>query len=202
MCTTYQVLKDFAGPAAAIIASGVAVFVTYRLGREQAHISREKLRLDLYERRWKIFKSIFDFYYVMIAWTGTDEQKPSATNFSWRVRRAHSYLTLPTASNSSLKTLNDNGRKVMSYKDGSLQGWDAKSKADLVKEAGEIQTFGFEEGAREVKRTQWPNTSVSKLCTIAPRRYQLHSVSRKLKGATESVSRLQRGFDQKQGECF
>ena len=75
MCATYQVLKDFAGPAAAIIASGVAVFVTYRLGREQARLSREKLRLDLYERRWKIFKSIFDFYYVMIAWTGTDEQK-------------------------------------------------------------------------------------------------------------------------------
>jgi hypothetical protein len=39
----------------------------------------------------------------------------------------------------------------MSYKDGSLQGWDAKSKADLAKEAGEIQTFGFEEGLAKLK---------------------------------------------------
>jgi hypothetical protein len=74
MGTPYDVLKDFAGPFAAVVAGSAAVFVTYRLGKEQARIAREKLRLDLYDRRWKIFTSVFDFYYVMIAWKGTDEQ--------------------------------------------------------------------------------------------------------------------------------
>ncbi len=151
MCATYQVLKDFAGPAAAIIASGVAVFVTYRLGREQARLSREKLRLDLYERRWKIFKSIFDFYYVMIAWTGSDEQKAVRDQFFMAYQESAFLFDPADGVEQLLKDLNDKGRKVMSYKDGSLQGWDAKSKADLAKEAGEIQTFGFEEGLAKLK---------------------------------------------------
>lgn len=151
MCAMYQVLKDFAGPAAAIIASGVAVFVTYRLGSEQARLSREKLRLDLYERRWKIFKSIFDFYYVMIAWTGTDGQKVARDQFFMAYQESAFLFDPADGVEQLLKDLNDKGRKVMSYKDGSLQGWDAKSKADLAKEAGEIQTFGFEEGLTKLK---------------------------------------------------
>jgi hypothetical protein len=158
MCTTYQVLKDFSGAAAAIIAGIAAVCVTYRLGKqqlrlgkEQARVAREKLRLDLYDRRWKVFRSIFDFYYVMIAWTGTDEQKAVRDQFFMAYQESAFLFDPADHVEEILKDLNDKGRRMMDYKDGSLEGWDAKSKADLVSEIGKIQTFGFEEGLAKLK---------------------------------------------------
>ncbi|MGA7657441.1 MAG: hypothetical protein WCA96_11750, partial [Methylocella sp.] len=58
----YQLFKDFAGPIATIIASLAAAFVAWQLGRTQADISksqlrtsREKLRLDLFEKRYAVY---------------------------------------------------------------------------------------------------------------------------------------------------
>jgi hypothetical protein len=74
----YQIFKDFAGPIATITAALVALSVTWyfawhqkKVAKEQAFIAREKLRLDLYNRRFEIFSSIFDFYNAMIFWEGT-----------------------------------------------------------------------------------------------------------------------------------
>jgi hypothetical protein len=39
----------------------------------------------------------------------------------------------------------------MSYKDGSLEGWDPESKVKLHKEISAIETFGFEEGLAKLK---------------------------------------------------
>ncbi len=41
------------------------------MAKEQADIAREKLRHDLYDRRFEIFSGIFDFYDAMILWKGT-----------------------------------------------------------------------------------------------------------------------------------
>jgi hypothetical protein len=58
----YQIFKDFAGPTATIIAAVAAVSVTAyfawhqkEIAKEQADIAREKLRHDLYERRYRVF---------------------------------------------------------------------------------------------------------------------------------------------------
>jgi hypothetical protein len=51
------------------------------IAKEQACIAREKLRLDLYDRRFEIFSSIFDFYNAMISWTGTLEQEEARARF-------------------------------------------------------------------------------------------------------------------------
>jgi hypothetical protein len=58
----YQFFKDFAGPVATAIASGAAVSVTFYFSRyqkkiteERVHIAREKLRHDLYDRRYRVF---------------------------------------------------------------------------------------------------------------------------------------------------
>jgi hypothetical protein len=60
----YQFFKDFAGPIATIIASFAAVWVTVYFGRhqkriaeEQTHIASEKLRHDLYDRRYRVFEA-------------------------------------------------------------------------------------------------------------------------------------------------
>jgi hypothetical protein len=57
----YSILKDFAGPAATVIAAGAASFVAYHFGRAQSRIANENLRatqqrvvLDLFDRRWEI----------------------------------------------------------------------------------------------------------------------------------------------------
>jgi hypothetical protein len=72
----YDVLHDFAGPVATVIAAGAAVFVTWRLGRrqvaiaaqqattaelqaatarQQADTALDRLRYDLFEKRYKIY---------------------------------------------------------------------------------------------------------------------------------------------------
>jgi hypothetical protein len=58
----YQIFKDFSGPIATIIAAFAAVSVTAyfawhqkTVATEQADIAREKLRHDLYERRYRVF---------------------------------------------------------------------------------------------------------------------------------------------------
>jgi hypothetical protein len=68
VATTYEFLKDFAGPIATIIAASAATLVTYKLGSNQVSIAREqarsanadsrsaqqKLILDLFDKRWSI----------------------------------------------------------------------------------------------------------------------------------------------------
>jgi hypothetical protein len=53
----YEYLKDFAGPVATIVAAFAAVGVTWHFAREQARVAREKLRLDLYSRRYRVFEA-------------------------------------------------------------------------------------------------------------------------------------------------
>lgn len=62
MSGLYQFFKDFAGPTATIIAAIAAVSVTVyfawhqkKIAKEQADIAREKLRLDLFEKRFRVF---------------------------------------------------------------------------------------------------------------------------------------------------
>jgi hypothetical protein len=58
----YQLFKDFAGPIATIIAALAAVAVTAyfawhqkKIARRQVEIAGEKLRHDLYEKRYRVF---------------------------------------------------------------------------------------------------------------------------------------------------
>jgi hypothetical protein len=86
----YSVAKDFAGPVATVIAAATAVLVTWRLGsrqakiaQQQADLAKEKLRHELYNRRFEIVTSIFDFYEAMISWkeTPTPEQQAARQRF-------------------------------------------------------------------------------------------------------------------------
>jgi hypothetical protein len=64
--------KDFAGPVATVVAAATAVFVTWRLGsgqtkiaqqqaetaRQQAKTAKNQLRLNLFEKRYAVYKDI------------------------------------------------------------------------------------------------------------------------------------------------
>jgi hypothetical protein len=84
----YQYFHDFAGPIATIVAAVAAISVTAYFARHQkniasnqAFLAREKLRFDLFEKRYEIFDSIFDFYNAMALWGGTPEQITARTRF-------------------------------------------------------------------------------------------------------------------------
>ena len=65
----YLALKDFAGPAATVIASAVAAWIAFHFGRVQARMAGEQVRTaavqvqlahvrlqhDLYDRRYKLY---------------------------------------------------------------------------------------------------------------------------------------------------
>jgi hypothetical protein len=63
-------LKAIAALATTIVAGYVA-----RISRPQWLTNREKLRLDLYDRRFKIYVRVLDFYNAVILWDGSDEQQ-------------------------------------------------------------------------------------------------------------------------------
>lgn len=63
--TTYDILKDFAGPVAAIIGATVAGTIAFIFGRAQKQIAAsqrdialDKLKYDLFERRYAIYSSL------------------------------------------------------------------------------------------------------------------------------------------------
>ena len=62
--STYQVLKDFAGPVAAIIGAIVAGTITFIFGRAQTRIAQsqrdialDKLKFDLFKNRYEIYEA-------------------------------------------------------------------------------------------------------------------------------------------------
>src|SRR5208282_1729167 len=57
--------------------------VTCYFSWHQRETSRGQLRLNLYDRRYKLYDSIFDFYNAMISWQGegTPEQQEAFTRF-------------------------------------------------------------------------------------------------------------------------
>jgi hypothetical protein len=61
---TYQFFKDFAGPIATLIAAGTAGLITLAFARIQANLARsqrdialDKLKFDLFEKRYEIYQA-------------------------------------------------------------------------------------------------------------------------------------------------
>ena len=65
----------------AIIAAIIAWLAVQRQIRAVQQVEATKLRLDLYNRRFQIFESIFDFYDALWQWAGTAEQKAVRRKF-------------------------------------------------------------------------------------------------------------------------
>jgi hypothetical protein len=141
-------------PIATILASLVVVGVTGYFGfhqreiaKEQARIAREKLRLDLYDRRFEIFTSIFDFYNAMISWKGTPEQKEARKKFFRAYQESGFLFSVESGIEALLKMLNDEGSKVIGYKENSDKyKSDPQFMIEQFKQANDIQLRVFEDG--------------------------------------------------------
>ena len=146
-------------PIATILASLVVVGVTGYFGwhqreiaREQARIAHEKLRLDLYDRRFEIFTSIFPFYDAMISWKGTPEQQEARRKFFWAYQESGFLFSVESGIAALLKKLNDAGAQVIGYKENSENyRSDPAFMIDQFKQVTDIQLRVFEDGLAKLK---------------------------------------------------
>jgi hypothetical protein len=84
LCTIWHIPEGFATLVAGvfvIVAAAIAWWSVQGQIRATREIEATKVRLDLYNRRYQIFDSIFDFYNALIGWTGTPEQRTAQTRF-------------------------------------------------------------------------------------------------------------------------
>jgi hypothetical protein len=120
LCSLWHIPEGFATLVAGlflIIAAGVAWWSV----QQQIHTTREieasKLRLDLYNRRYQIFDSIFDFYNALIGWTGTPEQREAQKRF-FRASQEAVFLFKPESGIAeTLQRLHGKSAKVIGFKE-------------------------------------------------------------------------------------
>src|SRR5271166_632205 len=154
-----SLVKDFASPTATIIASLAAVCVTtyfarlqYQLAKQQTRIAAEKLRHDLYDRRFAIIVSIFEYYQAIISWAGTEEQKAARDRFFRAYQEAGFLFKSESRIEAILKELNDDGNKVIGFKEHSDQFRPHPALyLEKFNESTDIQTKKFDDGLRQLK---------------------------------------------------
>jgi hypothetical protein len=63
-----------------VAATTIAIYVA-KISKRQADTAREKLRLDLYEHRYAIYKNALAFRNNLLMWDATEEQQELAKSF-------------------------------------------------------------------------------------------------------------------------
>jgi hypothetical protein len=168
----YSVARDFAGPFATVVAAATAVFVTWRLGsrqatiaQQQADLAREKLRHDLYNRRFEIFTSILDFHEAMISWkeTPTPEQQAARQRFFRAYQESGFLFTKESRIPDLLKMLNDEGMKVTGYKENpDLYRGDLATMIEQLEKTNDILLRVFDQGLEQLRAAMHPYLDFSK----------------------------------------
>jgi hypothetical protein len=155
----YQIFKDFAGPIATIIAALAALSVTAyfawhqkKIAKEQADIAEEKLRLDLYDRRFEIFSSIFDFHTAVILWEGSPEQQKARQRFFRAYQSSGFLFKKESGIEDLLKKVHENGVEIIGSKNYDPDGFLLTPQHLSI----------FEESLRELKAAMHPYLDFSK----------------------------------------
>jgi prophage DNA circulation protein len=148
----YEFFQDFAAPIATIIAAAAAVYVTQHFAKEQARLASERLRYDLFDRRLKVFESIFEFYKAMIGWTGTPEQIAARDRFFAAYQESAFLFDKQSGIEALLKDLNDKGAKVIGFKEsGKNLASHPPTYLEQFNETTRIMTTDFEVGLAKLK---------------------------------------------------
>jgi hypothetical protein len=132
--------------------------------RHSEALQNEKLRLDLFNRRFVIFDRIFDFYSAMFHWTGSDEQKSIQTQFFRSQHEAVFLFSEESGIPALLKSMDEKSRKVIAFKENPEA---FKSDPAFFKkwqgEVMDIETRTFEEDFLKLKAAIRPYLDFSKI---------------------------------------
>lgn len=117
------------------------------------HIETTKLRLDLYNRRFRIFDSIFDFYQALMGWKGTPEQRAAQTRFFRAYQESGFLFSKESGIEDTLEKLHKGSAKVIGFKE---YGEDFKSGGQefylqRFKEANDVLLIDFEAALPKLK---------------------------------------------------
>jgi hypothetical protein len=127
-------------------------------------LQNEKTRLDLYDRRFEIFTSIFDFYDAMISWEGTPEQKEARKRFFRAYQESGFLFTAESGIEALLKMLNDEGMKVIGFKEHSESyRSDPAFLNEQFLKVTDIQLRVFEDGLAKLRAAMHQYLDFSKI---------------------------------------
>ena len=85
--------------------------------RSTQEIEAAKVRLDLYDRRFLIFVSIFDFFEALYQWEGTAEQKAAQKRFFRAYQESGFLFSSESGIEAALKHLHEESGKVVGFKE-------------------------------------------------------------------------------------
>jgi hypothetical protein len=85
--------------------------------RSTQEIETNKLRLDLYNRRFQIFVSIFDFYEALIGWKGTPDERAAQTRFFRAYQESGFLFSKQSGIEDTLESLHKKSAKVIGFKE-------------------------------------------------------------------------------------
>jgi hypothetical protein len=179
LCSIWNIPPGFATLVAGIFVI-IAAAIAWRATQQQIRTTHNdiqqqissvqkieitKLRLELYNRRFEIFVSIFDFYEALIRWTGTPEQRAAQTRFFRAYQESGFLFSKESGIEDTLKRVHDESAKVIGFKE---YGEDYKSGGvafylEQFKKAQHVLLVDFD-------------TALVKLRVELPRYLNFHSI--------------------------
>jgi len=120
----------------AVAATTVAAYVA-RISWRQWKNNQEKLRLDLYERRFDIYMRVLDFHRELIAWNDTDAQKSSQQPFIRAVRESRFLFPESSGVYAFLEEFSSHAFYITNFR-SARQGWGPAFPLEQVKLAQEF----------------------------------------------------------------
>ena len=120
LCSIWNIPEGFATLVAGvlvIVAAGIAWQGVQRQISSAQKIEATKLRLDLYNRRFQIFDSIFDFYEALLGWKDTPEQRAAQTRFFRAYQESGFLFSNESGIEDMLKRLHEESGKVIGFKE-------------------------------------------------------------------------------------
>src|ERR1700751_907303 len=79
-------------------------------------IEATRIRLSLYDKRFKVYISIFDFYNALLDWKATDEQREVQRQFFRAYQEAGFLFSEESGIEDALKRVHEGSAKVIGFK--------------------------------------------------------------------------------------
>jgi hypothetical protein len=84
----YELFKDFAGPIATVVVAVFVGLITWRYNKKQTEIAQEKLKIDLFERRYAIYVAAREMLEFLVSASPSEISYDPIREWMTRIREA------------------------------------------------------------------------------------------------------------------
>jgi hypothetical protein len=151
------------GTAVALTVALIAIFTSLAQRREH----RERIRLDLFDRRYEVFNSVLGFYNAILLWNDTPEQAAARDRFFYAYQQSGFLFKKDSGIQELLKELHEEGHKVIGNK---------QSSADISKQDPALGTSLFLK-TQDIQINRFP-AALDKLKLALAEYLNFHNVDR------------------------